>query len=498
MLTAYYSPKQDGYELLDGYHSSASSASGSHTPPPLYSHDDWPSSRVRQSSLFPQVHHLFRRIRGKIIFFFIVIGLLFLHSRLRVVLTPPAYVVLGPGAYVKTLESTLQERLTFPSSTTQSKLLSNLLALKTFERSPHDAVYANDTESLIPRIIYSSDQQAAPSDWAPMWAKLGFEAKFYNDDEAYSYVEREWQGTQVVQAWRDMPRAILRADMLRYLLLYLEGGTWSDMDTVPVQNFSSWSNNVGPFQRKNQLESSRSFSPATRVAQSKEGRTEANPILGKAKQAIHAVISIECAPRWATHADMSMFSQLARHRNLQFVQWTIHFAPHHPILLDVIRRILDTTDVYRAYQMQMKREGQRIGWGWHEPKTGIPTAEGSSLRAVDGSQSQESAPWESTRQQWVRSRGHWQFGWHETSVEEWTGPAAWTDSVVSYIYATTGIRPEELAKIKEPVQVGDLVILPEDGFNPSKNSLNNPPLVTRVVHLFRGSWKKGAKAGLAN
>jgi alpha 1,6-mannosyltransferase len=89
----------------------------------------------------------------------------------------------------------------------------------------------------------------------------------------------------------------------------------------------------------------------------------------------------------------------------------------------------------------------------------------------------------------VYTRGHWRLGWHPTSVEEWTGPGVWTDAVVSYIYATNGIRPEQLAKIKRPTQIGDLVILPEFGFNPPRASASDPYKVSRVVHLFRGSWK---------
>lgn len=59
-----------------------------------------------------------------------------------------------------------------------------------------------------------------------------------------------------------------------------------------------------------------------------------------------------------------------------------------------------------------------------------------------------------------------------------------------YIYATTGLRPEELVDITEPVQVADLIILPEAGFHPAKSTIAHPLSVSRVVHLSRGSWKQ--------
>lgn len=58
-----------------------------------------------------------------------------------------------------------------------------------------------------------------------------------------------------------------------------------------------------------------------------------------------------------------------------------------------------------------------------------------------------------------------------------------------YINAISGIRPEQMAKITEPIQIGDLIVLPEYGYNPPRNSASNPWSVSRVVHLFRGSWK---------
>jgi alpha 1,6-mannosyltransferase len=208
--------------------------------------------------------------------------------------------------------------------------------------------------------------------------------------------------------------------MLRYLLIYLNGGTWSDMDTVPIRHLTNWSSDIGPFVAPNAPHYKRSASRASAMS----------PRSQDDNQPVRAIIGIECAPQWWSlrgAIELLYIKPLARHRNLQFVQWTIHFAPHHPILLDVIRRILDTTEIYQSILMLMEREQERQGWGWHEGSGSKP-----SDRMQNASDTaRPAAPWESTRQQWMWSKGHWRLGWHETSVEEWTGPAAWTDSVVS-------------------------------------------------------------------
>lgn len=52
----------------------------------------------------------------------------------------------------------------------------------------------------------------------------------------------------------------------------------------------------------------------------------------------------------------------------------------------------------------------------------------------------------------------------ELAVQEWTGPAAFTDSVLSYLLAVAGVRQEDLYDITRPVQIADVVVLPMDGF----------------------------------
>jgi len=111
-------------------------------------------------------------------------------------------------------------------------------------------------------------------------------------------------------------------------------------------------------------------------------------------------------------------------------------GPQHPILIDVLRRILETMDLYQAYTVEAQREKQRSKWGWKENRAGptesllLPSTTLPTL-SQDETSYNTTAPWESIGQQWVYTRGHWRLGWHSTSVEEWTGPGVWTDAVVS-------------------------------------------------------------------
>lgn len=107
-------------------------------------------------------------------------------------------------------------------------------------------------------------------------------------------------------------------------------------------------------------------------------------------------------------------------------------APYHPILVDVLRRILETREIYRAYKVEATKETQRLGWGWKEME-GEATGRSALQQSTHstGSNLGYPAPWESIGRQWIFTQGRWRLSWHSTSVEEWTGPGVWTDAVVS-------------------------------------------------------------------
>ncbi|TPX16055.1 uncharacterized protein E0L32_000389 [Thyridium curvatum] len=70
-----------------------------------------------------------------------------------------------------------------------------------------------------------------------------YRATYLNDDSADAYVQENYAAERpdVVDAYMGLAIPILKADFLRYLLLYREGGVWFDLDvsceTVPIDEW---------------------------------------------------------------------------------------------------------------------------------------------------------------------------------------------------------------------------------------------------------------------
>lgn len=124
-----------------------------------------------------------------------------MQSILSVILSPPAYVVLKPENYLEALEATMRDRIPLQSKHARQEIASNLADLRSGSTFTSSAT--------IPNMIYSSDKSEPALDWAAMWKEMGFEAKFYNDEEANGWVLKEFNGTEIIDAWKEMPRMIL-------------------------------------------------------------------------------------------------------------------------------------------------------------------------------------------------------------------------------------------------------------------------------------------------
>lgn len=93
----------------------------------------------------------------------------------------------------------------------------------------------------------------------------------------------------------------MRSDILRYLYLYLEGGVYSDIDTVALKPINDW---VPP-----------------------EFRDRARLIVGIEYDRRDNDYGWAEIPHW-----------------VQFCQWTIAAAPHHPVFISMVDRALRSTD----------------------------------------------------------------------------------------------------------------------------------------------------------
>jgi alpha 1,6-mannosyltransferase len=148
-----------------------------------------------------------------------------------------------------------------------------------------------------------------------------------------------------------------------------------------------------------------------------------------------------------------------RHRYFQFVQWTFASKALHPILVDTVRRIIETSTLARAWEINRARK--------------IEELEAKGKKSAARNLRKQLSPWEADT---IGDR---------LSVQEWTGPAAFTDSVLSYamslttaivvapdalillrryLLAVARVRQEDLYAVDGPTQFVDVVVLPMDGF----------------------------------
>ncbi|GAA97055.1 glycosyltransferase family 32 protein [Mixia osmundae IAM 14324] len=133
-------------------------------------------------------------------------------------------------------------------------------------------------------------------------------------------------------------------------------------------------------------------------------------------------------------------------RPIQFSQWTIVAAPGHPILIDAMRRVLDNID-----------QSEQLHWAT------------SSER--------------------------------ERDICELTGPGPWTDAIMRYLLAKSGVVWSDLRDLEGfGRRFGDVLVLPVTSFNNGmrayhSNSRDPWDPVAYVSHQSAGSWKT-SHAGL--
>jgi alpha 1,6-mannosyltransferase len=136
-----------------------------------------------------------------------------------------------------------------------------------------------------------------------------FVHKLITDDEMQQIVETSFANApQVIKAFNLMPKPVLKADFFRYLIVFIKGGIYSDIDTVNLKPIASWVSSQNEIYNQTN-----------------------NPGL---------VVGIEADP------DFKGWSKYYA-RRLQFVQWTLQGKAGHPVLRELIARITELT-IYRA------------------------------------------------------------------------------------------------------------------------------------------------------
>ncbi|GAP86649.2 putative glycosyltransferase family 32 protein [Rosellinia necatrix] len=218
--------------------------------------------------------------------------------------------------------------------------------------------------------------------------------------EADYFVDRHFSADARMQgAWRAVKSPGVKFDLLRYLLLFIEGGVYTDTDTEALKPVDAW-------------------------------------IPAQYRHRAKVVIGVEFdRPEGGAWADAP--------RGLRFCQWTIAAAPGHPLFAKM------------AYYTVAALEGIA-----DERQTALGDPELSSLDVTTAS-----------------------------------SPASWTDVVLEELRlmdsnvtdATYFSGPRSI----EPSLVGDILVLPIDGFGmgqPHSNSTNDGsiPNTALLRHKFRG------------
>ena len=241
--------RRDSTSSLDGYSESTSPPPGYYKQPSYYAWLGATHRRAKSSS---------RRCK-LIVLLAIVLPCLYVFC--WITFRPPSYIVLPPERYVQVLRQTLTQlvpsqaarqaiddhlaRVEHPDSDSSGAAPSSSNSQQQQQQPSSSSSFPNPT-SIVPATIWSSDGKPAPSAWFAKWSQLGFEPKFLDDAGADGWVKTHYDNSSVQQMWDSMPRFILKADLLRYLLMLDEGGTWSDMDTVPLMHRTNWTKDAVP------------------------------------------------------------------------------------------------------------------------------------------------------------------------------------------------------------------------------------------------------------
>ncbi|QPG76756.1 hypothetical protein FOA43_004150 [Brettanomyces nanus] len=330
-----------------------------------------------------------------------------------------------------------------------------------------------EPEKPIPRSVWqtwkcSEDDPDFPSGYTvphQSWKLLNPKSDVFliSDDHVDSFISNTFADIpEIVRTFEMLPKNILRADFFRYLVIFARGGTYSDLDTVCLKPIDSWA----AFDPK--------YNDNGKNNKSEEKISKSDDDGHSMFTSVGLIMGIEADPDRPDWADWYA-------RRIQFCQWTIQGKTGHPLLRELIIRIVQETE-----------RKQNMG----------------KLKTVEG-----------------KDKGG--------DIMQWTGPAIFTDTVLDYLnnvmsngqsgdgygigskywlqnkkYKVTkpemGENGEPLnsdrqeinwktfTNMQQPLIIDDVMVLPITSFSPGvgqmgSKSIKNP--LAYVQHLFGGTWK---------
>lgn len=290
---------------------------------------------------------------------------------------------------------------------------------------------------------------------------------FFDDSLLESWSKQHFGGSLVKKVWDGMERVVLKADFWRYLVIFLEGGYYSDTDTDCLKPVDAWGSvDAVTWDLGDEVTKELAYSPPQVV--------------------VGIEVDVPDVTGWETFWP----------RPIQIVQWTMSGTPGHPIYLDSIRRVVESMNVVKDWDTERKAKAADL--------LGKLTNADSTLKdRVKHLEDQEL--WDQLRKlltvdPFDKERGG------KMSLIEATGPGAFSDAVFSYLQARYGIHWSQLHNIQTVTRIGEIAILPITGFAPFwkpdwqrwkgldrgamavVGDITHPQAM--VNHHFSGSWRQ--------
>ncbi|GAA5996878.1 glycosyltransferase family 32 protein [Rhodotorula paludigena] len=224
----------------------------------------------------------------------------------------------SPALYLSTLETFLRDHLP-PAYSNEADPSALIHALRSFFSAP--LAGAVRPPPAIPHTVWHT----APADEAfkrkkdtlRSWTERndGWTVVRHNDSQADAWVRRRFTldsndggAHGVVRAWERLAEpAVLRSDFWRYLVLAVEGGVYADTDVQCLQAVERWGDDV------------------SWKGERPEGYAAPSLVVG---------VEADVGNRHDWHSWWP--------RPLQISQWTMASARGHPVLLDTVRRIVES------------------------------------------------------------------------------------------------------------------------------------------------------------
>nr|XP_031863247.1 uncharacterized protein CI109_001120 [Kwoniella shandongensis]KAA5530319.1 hypothetical protein CI109_001120 [Kwoniella shandongensis] len=286
-----------------------------------------------------------------------------------------------------------------------------------------------------------------------------WEIKYFDDKALKSWVKGVFGKSKAEKIWQGLPRQVLKTDVFRYMKAVstqtaapiIHADEWGQPyhhDTPPLLTHLSrlLSLSTSPHLPSSHPLSAFSpdYSPETLdvgiEVDLPTGKSQVydGPIVNDGSELGEPslVVSVESDAidfGWTNWRDVGLS------RAVQITQWTFMARPGHPVFLDALGRTLRKSEEIAQQQKDAKATGKEI----------IP----------------------------------------ETALE-WTGPGIFSDCVYRYMLARYGFKPSDLIHRKEPLRVGDVLILPAGSFSsvsPFGDEEQRPWAAS--WHGFLGRWR---------